>query len=266
MRAALEEDGAAPAEARRLAPAWGVAEELETVLAGEPVERRPRPRRPRVVALSGIDGSGKSTQARALRETLERLGYEAVVEWAPLGSSPLLRTLFMPVRRALGRIRSLQPVEQEVDSGLRPNPGSQLRDRSPLANAVWSTMVAATNAAFHARTSAAHSLAGRIVVYDRYVLDSRVRMRFLYGRGRRHTLQNAIVGGLSPRPLAAFYLDVDAQSSRRRKDDRWTLSDLKTMVELYREELSGDVTRLDGERPREELCAEIAATVWRLLG
>ena len=76
--------------ARARAAAWGLRSELdrlERAYRGEPAgrPRLPRPRRPRVVALSGIDGSGKSSQARALRAALEQLGHETAVEWSPYG-------------------------------------------------------------------------------------------------------------------------------------------------------------------------------------
>jgi hypothetical protein len=107
MRAALAEDSQAPAKARSRAADWGVGDELERVLSGAPVERR-KARRPRVVGLSGIDGSGKSTQAKALAHALEALGYDVEIAWAPLGSSKLLRAIFLPIRNALGRHRSFQ--------------------------------------------------------------------------------------------------------------------------------------------------------------
>lgn len=269
MRAAVDEDARATVEARRLAPAWDVVSELERVLAGKPVERRPRPRRPRVVALSGIDGSGKSTQARALQSALSGLGYDVEIAWAPLGSSPLLRAVFLPLRDALGRLRSLQPTpagDAESESGLVPNAGSVIRDRSPLAHRVWTTLMALANASFHARTAARVAAAGRVVIFDRYVLDSRVRLRFLYGRDRSYAVQDALVRLLSPRPLGAFFLDVSPRDSLGRKDDRWSERDLSTLVELYRELLRDDVTRLDGTRPAEALSTEIAEAVWLRLG
>ena len=264
MRAAVAEDPRAAASARARAADWGVSDELERVLAGKPVERR-KARRPRVVGLSGIDGSGKSTQAKALARALEQLGYDVEIAWAPLGSSRLLRAIFLPIRNALGRHRAFQ-AEAKEETGLPPTAGTVLRERSRLAHLAWSTLIAASNGAFHARTVARASAYGRVVIFDRYVLDSRVRLRFLYGRHRGYALQDILVRLLSPKPRAAFLLDVSAEDSLARKDDRWSSGDLRTLTELYGELNDGSVTRLDGRRPAEELSAEIASAVWQRLG
>jgi thymidylate kinase len=98
------------------------------------------------------------------------------------------------------------------------------------------------------------------------VLDSFVRLRFLYGEQRRFRAQRALITLLSPRPKAAFLLDIDAEASLTRKDDKWSAEELATQVRLYREEHErAGVTRLDGRRDPDELAAEIAAQVWRRL-
>jgi len=66
--------------------------------------------------------------------------------------------------------------------------------------------------------------------------------------------------------VAAFYLDIPPETSLGRKDDRWTLEDLSTQADLYREEYGRrGVVRLDGLRPPDELAAEIGEAVWRAL-
>ena len=111
-----------------------------------------------------------------------------------------------------------------------------------------------------------HLAAGRVVIFDRYVLDSFVRLRFLYGEERRFRIQRALISLLSPRPLAAFQIDIDAETSLARKDDKWSAEELGTQVRLHREERTKlDVLVLDGRRPPEELAAEIAKEVWRRL-
>jgi hypothetical protein len=68
-----------------------------------------RPRRTRVVALSGVEQSGRSSQAQALRATLDRLGFDAVVEEpsrrpVALGFGAAV-ALWRPLVRHLGRGR-----------------------------------------------------------------------------------------------------------------------------------------------------------------
>src|SRR6185295_14636664 len=73
LERALAEDPDALEKARLLAADWRVdLRRLRIRLIS-----RPRRRRRVVIALSGIDGSGKSSQANAAEDALDRLGYTA---------------------------------------------------------------------------------------------------------------------------------------------------------------------------------------------
>lgn len=271
VEAALAEEPAAWQLARDLAPAWRLEAELEHLEQASRGEssarpRLPRPHRPRVVALSGIDGSGKSSQARLLGEALERLGYEAAVEWTPFGQNAWLDRIGGPVKRLLSRSRCFLAAEPEHETGLERTPGTALRERSAAVNQLWSTVVAFANALSQLQTIARHTRRGRIVVYDRYALDSTVQLRFRYGTSGRFSAQRSLIGLLAPKPIAAFYLEIPPETSLDRKDDRWTLADLEAQARLYREEYERrGAVRLDGLRPRDELAAEIGEAVWRAL-
>jgi thymidylate kinase len=225
-------------------------------------------RRGLVIALSGVDGAGKSFQAKALQGSLEALGLRARIEWIPIATNPWLDRLVAPLQWALGRFRGLRtPRRNQLGRrGLEPNPGSVLRQRSRTANYGWATLVAAANGVSHAFWARRHRSAGWIVVFDRYVLDSVVRARFLYGNGRPLSLPRTLIRLLSPRPDLAFFLDVPAAASVARKEDVWTTEELERQVELYRQEFERcGVARLDGELPSEELAHEILETTWRRL-
>ena len=130
----------------------------------------------------------------------------------------------------------------------------------------WSTVVSFANGLSQLRTIARHSRRGRVVIYDRYALDSTVQLRFRYGTNGSFSLQRRLIDLLAPEPVAAFYLDIPPEVSLDRKDDRWTLADLDTQARLYREEYERcGAVRLDGLRPRDELAAEIGETAWRAL-
>jgi thymidylate kinase len=228
--------------------------------------RAKRARRPRIIALSGIDGAGKSTQAQALRETLEGLGYDVAIEWAPISSNPILGAIAAPVKAMLSRAHKTAIPEQQESSGLHRDAGTELRTRSATVRFIWTTLVALENALWHFRVASRHTLAGRVVIFDRYVLDSAARMRFQYGEQRRFRFQQGLVRLFSPRPRASFYLDLSPEVSLQRKDDHWTLQDLAAQARIYAQEVSRlGVTSLDATRPRDELCEEIASTVWRVL-
>jgi thymidylate kinase len=266
--AALAEDPGAWNDARRHAAAWNLTAELASLEGGGTATRGlPRPSRPRIVALSGIDGSGKSSQAELLRTALERLGYDAAVEWSPFGHDAWLDRLAVPVKRLLARIGRYTPAEPARETGLERTSGTALREENAVVNYAWSAVVTFANELSQLATIARHTRRGRIVIYDRYALDSTVQLRFRYGSTGRFALQRALIRLLAPKPVAAFYLDIPPETSLGRKDDRWTLADLETQTHLYREEYQqAGIVRLDGLRPREELAAKIAEAVWRSLG
>jgi thymidylate kinase len=276
------EDPSAWERAREPAAAAGLETALArlraAVAAGSPIPpRRTRRlrRRGHLVAVSGLDGAGKTGQAWSLLDALEQTGHAAKVVHVPLGSERVLWVVGGLAHRAVSwaaRHGVLEGAAERTQAGAsilgdpaHPAPqGGVLR--GGLTH-VWATFVAVANTTTLWRSASRHILAGRIVIHDRYTLDSIVRLQTLYGEGRRLRFQCWIVRRLSPRPLYSFFLDVAPETAIERKQDRWTVEQLRLQAELYRRH-SDDVgaSRIDGERPREEICAEIAKKVWRRVG
>lgn len=256
----LASDATALTEARRRAPVWGVAPELEALAEGRPPRPRRigRPRRGTLVTLSGLDGAGKSSQAAALRDALERVGYDPVVVWTSLSQHP-------PLLHAITRLARWLLGPRRPDGRGEADPGRALRERSRFVTFAWSTVVALTNAMRQARAVAPHLWRGRVVICDRYTLDSKVHLRYAYGEERGFGFQAALIGHLSPRPGVAYLLDVSPETASTRKRD-YPLEENARRGNLYLEEAEGlGVRRLDGERPREEICAQLAGEVWDFL-
>lgn len=208
-----------------------------------------------VVTLSGIDGSGKSTQAERLRDTLAATGIDAVIEWNRLSHDRWLDAIAKPVKRLLRR--SSPPPSSSAPGGGSPSalvPG----------RGAWVVVVALANALAHLRSVRRHTLAGRVVVCDRYVLDSVVHLRTAYAPGPGQRLALLLVRWLSPRPRAAFYLDVPAEVAFARKPRPGRAERLAAQAAAYRAECAAlGVTRLDATSPPEVLAAQIARETWR---
>jgi thymidylate kinase len=227
-------------------------------------------RRAHLITFSGLDGAGKSSQAEALQETLEQLGWQVTMrwvrlEWTTLWENRWLGILGWPARTALGLLaRARHPAEGDAGGpALTP---TAVRERSNLVTNIWVTVVALAHGSAQRRETRPHLRRGLVVICDRYTPDAAAHLRFRYGESNDFRFQIGLMRRLSPEPLRAYFVDVPAETAHARKAEQYSLDDLRRQERLYREEAPKlGVRRIDGERPREELCAEIAEEVWRAL-
>lgn len=106
---------------------------------------------------------------------------------------------------------------------------------------------------------------GRVVIFDRYTLDSAVRLQHWYGVSLSSRLVIRLIYLLNKRPLRAYFLDVPPRVAFDRKPE-WELHDFECRATFYDDDYARlGVRRLDGTRPREDLFAEIASDVWGAL-
>jgi thymidylate kinase len=235
-----------------------------------------RPRRGRLISFSGLDGAGKTSQAEALRETLERLGFDTEIawtrlEWTTLWENRWLGVIGWPARAAVGRLARLsarrgEALRERAAAGAPQLTPGAVRERSELLSQLWVSIIAFAHASAQRRAVRLGLRRGRVVICDRYTLDAAVQLRFLYGERRRFRLQTRLLDRFSPRPLSAYLVDVSAETAHARKPEQYDLAALSRQARLYRELAVGlGAIRVDGERPRNELCSAIAERVWRAL-
>ena len=264
----LSEDPTAWAAAERAAPRWRAAKDLAllraTAAGSAPLDLRRalrglRRRRTLLVTLSGLDGSGKSSQSRWLAAALRDLGVHADVVWNDLHGNILLDLLGVPVKTLL-KLRGNAPAPMADEP---ENPVAE-SGRNPRVRSVWSSIVTLTNALEQRLLAVRGRVRGRTVVFDRGPLDLAVRMAVLYGGdGARQGRQ---VKWAAPQPHMSFLLDVSPAISLTRKEDRWSHGHLEEHARLYRALAGGfGATVVDGTAPPDEIAALIAAAVWRRL-
>ncbi len=233
----------------------------------------PRPRHIVVVALSGLDGAGKSTHAKTLRDSLEAIGVRTAVVWSPLGGNFTLDLIAVPGRRVLRAVKRgpfAATTEGTTTGSVMSDPDRTRSDSSATGRAVkigWATLVLFLNALSQRRAVLGKLGRARVVIFDRYAVDSIVRSRFLYGRFGQTRLQRLIVRRVAPRADVAVLLEIAPETAWARKSDDWTLDQLRRQAELYLEERARfRVQRIDAEAPAEQVAAEIAWAVCRQLG
>ena len=227
---------------------------------------RGRAGRPLLVALSGMDGSGKSTAATALVEHLGARGVEAEVSWARLGQqAELLDRLATPVKRLMGRSGTVaDPVAAGgPDVTKTQDPRDASGRRSPISWA-WIAIVAWASARTYRRAARAARRRGVSVVCDRWSTDAIVDLKLRYGR---HRLGEAILRRVPPRPDLAVLLEIDAATSAERKPRDQADRVLAQMEGRYADEATrAGLARVDARWPREEVERQLRALVDSVLG
>jgi len=223
------------------------------------------PHRGALISLSGLDGAGKSRQANALAETLDRLGYEVRVEWMSVAPPRWLDRVGRLAKATIRPLASRARSRSAATDSPQPDPARELRRRSPALTFMWAWAVSLRFGLRGALALRAHMLRGRVVICDRYVLDAWTYLRYHYGVTPSVRPHLRLLRLLCPTPRKAFLLDVAPDVASSRKDD-FSPSENAQRAAFYEErrhELRAE--RLDGMRPVEEVCAEVAAATWTAL-
>ena len=213
-----------------------------------------------MIVFSGVDGSGKSTQAGALKDLLKSSGRDTTYVWAPEHLVDLRRLTRMVARFV--RPQSVPP------GGRRAGEPSRRRvSYPPVVAHLWALVMAVAIPATLWRALRPHLGRDTIVIFDRYALDFAVFLCYRHGSGRDFRLQLWLLRALSPRSRRAYFFDVPPEVSLSRKLDYYDEDELRRLTELYRAEAGFfGAQRLDGTRAPDDLREAIARDVQALLG
>ena len=182
-----------------------------------------------LVVLSGLDGSGKSTQTAILAERLGSDGIPAAVlwnRWKPFLSAGVIR---------LAK-RHLKTQARVHEGDYRGFTDAKRRSmKSAWKRNLWQIMVWGEYAMQVRARLLAHRRAGVTILCDRYVYDTLVdvAINFSLPANRIGELMNHPLLSLFPKPGLIMFIDVDPETGAARKSDGTPAAYLADRREYY---------------------------------
>lgn len=197
-----------------------------------------------IICFTGIDGSGKTVQARKLVERLNAEGHPAVYAWTG-GRAYLTRPLIWLAKRLL-RAPKLAPrsASASAESNAIEAAGAQYRSylsstrrlfKNRLVARVWRHISLIEHTGEILVVALPHVLRRRIVVCDRYIHDSTIGTAVLAGVTPEALPSLLRLPALYPvpRPAQWFLIDVPADVAFHRRDDVVDVAFLEQRIPLY---------------------------------
>ncbi|HEX6885096.1 MAG TPA: hypothetical protein VF530_17110 [Planctomycetota bacterium] len=218
-----------------------------------------------VIALSGVDCAGKSTQRERLTRWLHAQGRAPVLLWTRAGYTPALEALKTLARRVRGR-------GGRTRAGVAARPGGYPRRAadfaSPCTRWLWLGAALLELLWLYAVRVRLWRALGRVVICDRHLLDCLVdlRVNFPAQRVERRWLCRAL-RRCAARPDVALCLLIPPELSLERARDKGRFHWETLEVHGRRREAYAtlcaelQVQVLDGTRPAPELAREVERAV-----
>lgn len=208
-----------------------------------------------LIFLTGLDGSGKTTQAKRLIEVAPEGWTYRWVRWEPWLTRPLMSLARHTLSPAGGGQR---PEDDQGHARFRDRKRGLFRRR--WLRAVWTTVVLLEYLPQAWWRLAVPMVRGRTIVCDRYWPDVLVDLAMNYGTGSEGVEQLAghPLLNLFPAPSTVVYFDVDPQVGYDRKRDGTPLAYLEDRHPVYHAwaERAGAIV-LDANRPLEDVQAAL---------
>ena len=170
-----------------------------------------------LVTLSGIDGSGKTTQANALLQAFQECDIEVEYVWSRGASSKLTDSVIRLIKPFLSRRGDMDVVSDTRQAKVKRK-NAWLR--RPLLRWGWISLLV-LDLLFHYWLKVSWPLLrGRVVIADRYTYDALVELAALLDRMQATQSWAArLLMFLCPRPHLAYLLEMPPKQAQSRVPD-----------------------------------------------
>jgi thymidylate kinase len=211
-----------------------------------------------LIALCGIDGTGKSTQASLLQDRLRASGRSAEVlwcRWDPLLARPAVRLLDRVSRRDKGRV-AVSGSNGESDDSRRVLKRRLLS--LPLLRRLWTGLMVLDYGLQVAPKLVRARRQAEVVIVDRYRHDVLIDL----SAGGELLPTPRVLRWLLPDPDLIVVLDVDERVAFARKPDSPDLTYLEQRRRLYRQLAQGSTAILiDASEPTDVVSESVFGAI-----
>ncbi len=201
----------------------------------------------------GVDGSGKTTQAKLLVNWLESQGIESAYVWSRGEVRAVRSILLFMGRSALGTSTRTIAKDKKSYSEYQSRKARLLEN--PVVRMLWSAMTHVEHVTQINLEIRQRIRDGKVLVCDRYLWDSSIDLAVLNNRTPEWLSGglNTLMWKLVPKPTLTFYIDVPPEEALKRKNDIPSLDYVTKRAAFYRHLAScNSWTVIDG---REEVAA-----------
>jgi thymidylate kinase len=187
-----------------------------------------------LVCFIGIDGSGKTTQAKLLVDWLASKGVKSMYVWSR-GEVRAVRSLLLFMgRRALGT--SAREISIDGKSYREYQSRKSRLMENSLVRMLWSAMTYVEHLIQINLDIRRRMQDGCVVVCDRYQWDSSIDMAVLNKKDPEwlSSRLNRFMWKFVPRPAITFFIDIPPEEAIKRKNDIPSYDYVKERAECYR--------------------------------
>jgi len=213
-----------------------------------------------LITISGVDGCGKTTQARALLSACHTCLLKADYVWYRGGSAGWLAFLTRRLQPRRGHQASRPADTRILDR--------QTRLRSPWRRLAWAWLTTFELLLRYTWSVTLPLWTGKIVICDRYVDDALADWSAYFAdESVASSLPARLLRRLTPKPSFSYWLDVPANVAQRRSADQLPTFFLEALSGAYRRQSESapagqnGLRRVDGTLGWEDISQHITGEV-----
>lgn len=174
------------------------------------------------IAISGCDGSGKSTYINNLTQNFKDCDVKTKVFWHRSGS--------MPITKAVNNIRRIILGKNKQNTEIKINDKQKIQN--PVLNFIW-RMLYAIDIIFYNLKKHYHLLLGKVVISDRYFIDDIVDIENINVTKNTDRFIYKLLKNLIHKPDLHYFIDTKADIIRQRVGSD-IIEDIENNIILYK--------------------------------